>query len=559
MYNLYFMIYFKVVIKMSFDGVFLHKLLGELNSIKTGRITKIMESGDTDFIFTIRADKTNYHLLFSFSCDFARIHFTTKRYDFPSNPKSLTMFLRKHIEGYFIEDIYQYNNDRILVFKLTGYNELRDYTQKYLICEFMGRYSNMLLTDENYRILEVLKHAGVSEFGRTMLPNATYVFPTTTKMNPFKLTLEELEALQISSPKELCIKLEGISMNLASYVYTKERAIPFFYELLHKEIEPCIYKQANEKKEYYYIPLGEKVYSFSSCSAMLDAYYYDMDNQAKIKAKTNDLERVIERQIIKNEKKLKKLELESIDASSAMDYKIKGDLLLSYPHLKSKEQRVEVYDYYNQKNIMIELDPKYDIITNSQRYYKKYQKMKTAVHYIQDQMNFARNEIEYFKILSEQLKCASIHDALEIQQELIENHYIFKEEGKAKRKAKPNYLTYLIEDTEIFVGKNNLQNEYLTHKLARGTDFWFHVQNASGSHVIVATNELTEELCRSAAMLAASYSSLKNSSSIPVDYTQVKNIKKIPGKRNCFVTYTKQKTIYIDIDPNKVEGMKLKK
>ena len=159
----------------------------------------------------------------------------------------------------------------------------------------------------------------------------------------------------------------------------------------------------------------------------------------------------------------------------------------------------------------------------------------------------------------DQLKCASIKDALEIQQELIGHRYMLEDKEKNKKKARPNYLTYIVGETLLYVGKNNLENEYVTQKLAKGSDYWFHVQKASGSHVIVATNELTEELCRTAAMLAAKFSSLSDSSSIPVDYTQVKHIKKIPGKRNCFVTYTRQKTIYIDIDEAKLNQLRVKK
>ena len=140
---------------MSFDGVFLHHLLPELAKCKTGRISKISESSDTDFILTIRKDKANLNMMLSFSSDFARIHFTTKHYDSPKVPKSFTMLLRKHIEGFFIDDIFQYENDRVVVFKLAGYSEMKDYTQKFLICEIMGRYSNLILTDNNYKIIEV--------------------------------------------------------------------------------------------------------------------------------------------------------------------------------------------------------------------------------------------------------------------------------------------------------------------------------------------------------------------------------------------------------------------
>ena len=554
------MLYLRVVMIMSFDGVFLHKLIEELNLLKTGRVTKVLESGDTDFILTIRSNHQNYAVMISLSSDFARIHLTNKTYDSPTNPKSLTMLLRKHIEGFFIEDIYQYKNDRIVVFKLAGYNEMRDFTHKYLICEIMGRYSNLILTDENYKILEVLKHTGVTEFGRTMLPNAIYQFPEISKLNPFALSLKELEDLKIESPKEICNKLEGVSIALANYAFTKEQAISHFYDVLHQSASPSIFTTSQGKKDFYYFPLSSSDNeTYPSLSKLLDDYYYQADNQSKIKLKTNDLVSFIQRQIHKNEKKIKKLTAEALEASHAEDYKIKGELLLSYPNLKAKESKVSIFNYYTNQEEVIDLDIKYDVITNSQKYYKKYQKTKTAIHYIEEQLKLAESEIEYFKILLDQLKCASINDAIEIRQELIENKYLLEIANKPKKKIKPNFITYIVDDTLIYVGKNNLQNEYLTHKLAKSTDYWFHVQNASGSHVIVCANELTENLCRTAAILAANYSSLNESSSIPVDYTLVKNIKKIPGKRNCFVTYTKQKTIYIDIDKKILDSLKVKK
>ncbi|MDE7161663.1 MAG: NFACT family protein [Anaeroplasmataceae bacterium] len=545
---------------MSFDGLFLHKLMDELNVLKTGRITKIMESGDTDFVFTIRANHQNYNLMLCLSSDYARIHLTTRAYDFPSTPKSLTMLLRKHMEGYFIEDIYQYQNDRIVVFCLSGYNEMKDFTHKYLICEIMGRYSNLILTNESYSILEVLKHTGVTEFGRTMLAHATYQFPNSDKKNPYTLSLEDFYNLQVSSPKDLCQRIEGVSIAFANYAFTKGNPIEAFYQMIHQVTVPACFSTSAGKTDFYYLPLEENdVSHYETLSSLLDAYYYDMDNQSKIRLKTNDLTSFILRQIQKNERKIKKLTTDKIESAKAEEYKIKGELLLSYPNLKDKESKVSVFNYYTNTDEIIALDEKYDVITNSQRFYKKYQKAKTALHYIEEQMELSLNEIDYFQMLLNQLKCASINDALEIQQELIDNHYLLNVKTKEKRKAKPNYLTYIVQDTLIYVGKNNLQNEYVTHKLAKPTDYWFHIQNGSGSHVIVTTNELTEELIRSAAMLAAHYSSFADSSSIPVDYTQVKNIKKIPGKRNCFVTYTKQKTMYIDIVKEKIESLRIKK
>ena len=164
-----------------------------------------------------------------------------------------------------------------------------------------------------------------------------------------------------------------------------------------------------------------------------------------------------------------------------------------------------------------------------------------------------------WKLLKYQLENASLNEALEIQDELINNKYIFKNVKPTNKKNKIKLLTYIVDDKLISVGKNNIQNEYLTHKYAKSDEYWFHVKDAPGSHVVIHSNELNEELIRSAAILASYYSCLRDSSSVPVDYTKIKNIKKIPGKRNCFVTYTNQKTIYIDPDINIINKMEIKK
>lgn len=542
---------------MSFDGVFLHKLMNEFQILKTGRITKIIDSGETDFMFTIRANHQNFNLMICLSSDYSRIHLAQKKYDTPDKPKSITMLFRKYIEGFFIEDIFQYENDRIIYFKLSGYNEMKDQTTYYLICEIMGRYSNLILTDEQFKIVEVLKKSGVTEYTRTMLPNAIYQFPVTDKINPFK---ELPTDFNCSSPKDFCAKIQGISMLLATAVFQTDQVLTNFKKILSLEPSPSILLNEKGKKDFYFHSLHyDKIQSYSSLSELLEEYYYESDTQAKIKSETNDLESFIQKQIHKNERKLEKLHLELLESEHNEEYKLKGELLLSYPRLKDKEKQLELLNYYTNEAILIDLDPKYSVLENSQRYYKKYQKTKTAIHYINEQMKAAQNEIDYFKILLFQLNTAGIHDALEIKQELIQNKYLFENKDTLKKKKKPNYLTYILDGINISVGKNNIQNEYITHHLAKPNEMWFHIKDGSGSHVVVHSDVLNEELIRTAAQLAAYYSSYSLSSSVAVDYTQVKNIKKIPGVRSCFVTYTKQKTIYIDPDKHYIESLRILK
>ena len=200
------------------------------------------------------------------------------------------------------------------------------------------------------------------------------------------------------------------------------------------------------------------------------------------------------------------------------------------------------------------------MIDNSKLYYKKYQKAKTAIIHINEQLSISNDELNYFKIIYSQIENANVSDILEIESELLENKYIKKNDQKKKRKDKTKILTFVLDDSSIiYVGKNNIQNEIITHKIARHNDTWFHVKDAPGSHVVISKNgELSEYDIRTCANIAAYYSSYKDSSSVPIDYTFVRNIKKIPGKRACFVTYTNQHTIYIDPDKESINNLEQK-
>ncbi len=547
-----------------FDGIFLSKLQKELSIIKSGRISKIIESADNEFIFQIRVNKMNLNLLLSYSQTYSRIHFTNKVVESINQVKSYTMFLRKHIGGYFIEDIYQYETDRILIMKLSGFNEMQDKNTKYLISEIMGRYSNMILTDENYVILDALKHDGIGEYNRTILPNAIYEFPKTEKLNPYNYNKIEMNQLfidkKIDNPKDITNTFNGISLMLSYSVFKNDYIANNFYDYINTDIKPSIIKGYNDQLDFYYNNLNyEIIKQFNTLSELLDEYYYDLDLKAKIKAKTGDISSFLNKQINKLSDKIIKLNNELLDSEKKDTYKLYGELLLSYPKLKDKLDIVNIYNYYDNTYINIKLDKKYDIIENSNRYYKKYQKAKKATSFIKEQIDICNNEIEYFNLLLSQLKFATLNEALDIQDELIKNKYLFKQlNNTKKKKEKPKLLTYIVNDTFISVGKNNIQNDYLTNQFSKASDMWFHVKDAPGSHVVIHSDTLDETLIRTAANLAAYYSTKSDSSSVAVDYTLIKNIKKIPGKKSCFVTYKNQKTIYIDPNIDLINKLEVK-
>ncbi len=548
-----------------FDGLFLSKIKNEILFLETGRINKINEIGETDFILDIRVNRNTFHLLISFQSEYSRIHLTEKSYDNSKNPKSFTMFLRKHIEGYFIKKIWQYQNDRIIIFDLEGYSELEDLSKKHLIMETMGRYSNLILTNDEYKILDSLKHDGVGEYNRTILPNALYVFPSDDKINPLDLNYEELKDIfinkNITSPSILSKTFQGISYTISESCFNNEDYAKEFYNNLNKEIIPSTFLNKRNKLDFYFNNLDNKIINkYDNLSKLLDEYYYENDRLSKIKEKTNDILSFISRELKKDERKLIKLNQELKDTDEKDKYKLYGELLLSYPNLKEKKKNVTVLNYYNGEDINIELDEKINIIGNSNKYYKKYEKEKKSISFINIEIEKTINEIEYFNQIKDMLSYASLNDALEIKDELINNKYLFENNNKNRKKQKPNYLVYDFNGIKISVGKNNIQNDYLTNHYAKKNEWWFHVKDNTGSHVIVHyEDEMDEELIRCAAGLAAYYSSSRLSSSVKVDYTKVKYIKKVPGKKGSFVTYKNEKSIFIDPNEDEINNLKVVK
>ena len=539
---------------MSFDGIFLSKLKKELDVLKTGRISKINDIADNNFIFTIRANKENYKLYLGFNAQTSRIHLTNKDYINNPNPKNFTLFLRKNIEGYFINDIYQYETDRILIFELIGYNEMKDRSSKLLICEVMGKFSNLILTDNNYLILDSLHHDGVGEFNRIIIPNAKYQFPKTNKLNPYKTT--DFDFNIINSPKDILNNFLGVSYSFANMVFMEENIEQNFYKILNNYYLPSIYQDINNKTDFYFFSYNP-LKTYNSLSSLLDDNFYNVEKENQIKKETADLAKFIKKQINKYEQKLIKLAEEKRIALDSDIYKLYGELLLSAPNLKLKDKKILIYNYYDNKDIIINLDERYNILENSQKYYKKYQKLKKSLTYINEQIEICKNEINYFNLLNDQLKIANLNDVLEMVDELKKYKYLPNNITKNNKK-KPKYLTYEIADTLIYVGKNNIQNDYITNKLSKPNYLWFHVKDGSGSHVVIAKEDnYTENEIRTAAMLAAYYSYASNSSSVAVDYTKIKFIKKIPGQKGCFVTYSRQNTIYIDPDKDYISDLKV--
>lgn len=560
------MIYSFWVILM-FDGIYLSKIKNELLILETGRISKVNEISDTDFIFTIRAQRKNYNLLISLSSEYSRIHLATRIYDNVLSPHAFTMLLRKHIEGYFIENIKTYKSDRIMSFTLKGYNEMQDLTTKYLYIEVMGRYSNLILTDKDNYIIDALKHDGVSEFQRTILPNALYQVLESGKLDPLEYSQDELENIfnerNIKTPKDVINNFNGVSQNILFETFKSDFYANKFYSLLHLDNNPSIIINPKGREDFNYNPYSyEVVKSYDTLSQVCEEFFYLSDQKAKVKQKTGNLLQFIEKKIVKLNDKLARLNQELIETQEMDSIRIKGELLQTVLGIHERKNSVNVFNYYDNTYIDIKLDPELTVIENSKKLFKKYEKIKTSVKFIQEQIEITKSEIDYFNELKYEVDVASLNEALQIKDELIEGKYLFEQKSNnKKRKEKPHLLTYILPSSSLVsVGKNNIQNNYLTWTYAKSNELWFHVKDQTGSHVVLhKTDDITDDDIRYASMIAAFYSSSRDSSSVAVDYTLVRNIKKVPGRKGSFVTYKNQKTIYIDPDKSIIDKLEVKR
>ena len=557
---------------MSFDGNILRKVTSELNeTLLTGRINKIYQLSKYDLLFIINAKSSKNQLLISSSPSYSRIHLSKMVYEKPDTPPTFCMFLRKHLEGGIIEKISQVSNDRIIIFDIRKRNELGDVTIKKLVFEVMGRHSNLIITDDNFKILDAIKK--VMPFDgkeRTIFPGAIYQTPITDKIDPYnKVSRDEnLSIPENINEKSFLNNFIGFSPLLAREIIYRfnESKIPIkkIFDMILNESNPQI---ISSRKDYFYFTslshLQGKIKEFDSVNNMLDRYYYERDSIDIIKQKSKDIVKFIKNHISKSKTKIEKLNKELVNTSTRDKYKIKGELIQANLYNMSKGDNVLIcINYYDNTEIRIDLDIKKTPVQNSGKYFKKYKKLKTSIPHIKKQIRAAKNEMRYFEELLHQVENASLKDIAEIKDELVDKRYLKQKitNLKKKKKKKPNFETYFDEEgIEILVGKNNIQNEYITHKLAKHNEIWFHVKGAPGSHVIARKiNPLSESTIRTAAQLASYFSKLRTSSSVPVDYVEVRYIKKVPGKINSFVTYKNNKTIYIDPDEDFILNLKRK-
>ncbi len=549
---------------MSFDGFFLHHMVEELRrELVNGRIQKINQPFEQELVLQIRSNRQSHRLLLSAHPVFGRIQLTQTTFENPAQPSTFIMVLRKYLQGALIESIEQVENDRIVEMTVSNKNEIGDHIQATLIIEIMGKHSNILLVDKiSHKILEVIKHVGFSQNSyRTLLPGSTYIAPPSTEsLNPFTVKDEKLfEILQTqeTTAKNLQSLFQGLGRDTANElerILVSEK-LSAFRNFFNQETKPCL-----TETSFSPVPFANQVGEpFSSLSDLLDTYYKDKAERDRVKQQASELIRRVENELQKNRHKLKKQEKELLATDNAEEFRQKGELLTTFLHQVPNDQYQVILDnYYTNQPITIALDKALTPNQNAQRYFKRYQKLKEAVKYLTDLIEETKATILYLESVETVLNQAGLEEIAEIREELIQTGFIRRRQReKIQKRKKPEQYIASDGKTIIYVGRNNLQNEELTFKMARKEELWFHAKDIPGSHVVISGNLTpSDEVKTDAAELAAYFSQGRLSNLVQVDMIEVKKLNKPTGGKPGFVTYSGQKTLRVTPDPEKIASMK---
>ncbi|MGB9857024.1 MAG: Rqc2 family fibronectin-binding protein [Dictyoglomaceae bacterium] len=565
-------------LKLSFDLLTLEILYRELyERLKNSLVERVYQIGNTEIFLHLYSPKEGkFTLSLSVHPQLYRIQLTKKDFPYPTNPPPFAMFLRKYLEGARIIDWYLIPQERIVEFIFQRLDE----SKKKLIIELMGKYSNIILVNENNIILDAIKHVSSekSRF-REILPGEIYLYPPRSeKISILNITEENIEKTldKEKSVKEILLKdilyinpllSEEIARNVEDKNYKslsseekeelKREILKFKEKIINKDFQFLVYFLNNnpytfsvfsleifkdlKKKEFKTLTEAiDYIYSFSLETFLLD----------QLKKRLKD---IIESNLEKINKKKNEFIERIKEGESAEILKIKGEILLLYQkEIKKGTEKVLLPNPYSEKNelLEIELDPSLSPVDNAQRYFKRYKKLKRGISVIKEQLEKLEEEIYYLNSLDVALENSNNFTELqEIEEELINEGYIKKKREKERKKKKSEPYKFITSSGhEVYVGKNNRQNDYLTFNIASPEDLWFHARGTPGAHVILklkSKEEIPQEIIEEVASLAAYFSKGKNSSYVAVDYTKRKYVQKPKGGKPGFVVYKNEKTIFI--------------
>lgn len=578
---------------MALDGVFLHSLLNNLKEIlMDSKIDKINQPEKDEVIITIRKNRKNHKLLISASSKFPRIHFTNIVKENPLKAPMFLMVMRKYLIGGKIINVTQKDCDRIVIINIEASDEMGFNSTYSLIIEIMGRHSNItLVRDRDNKVMESIKHItpDINSY-RVLYPGVNYIYPPDShKLNPLDFTKDDLDNFinenNIIFDNTFFFKtFTGISKILSEELFKEYSDIAIsnlnttdiynfmnnFSHTLSSNKIFYIYSDKNGIYKDFYCYNLKNIFNnynhiiFDSPSDMLDNFFSMKDKQERLANRSTDLQKLIHTNIERCNKKSRILTDNIEEGAKKEIYKIKGDLLTSYIYtLKPGDKEVSLLNFYSEEDeyLKIALDPYKSPSENIQKYYKRYNKLKKSEEWALEQLEKNEEELTYLNSVLTNIQNVDSYDEIDaIKSELMETGYIkFKASKKGTKKNKENKPLHFITSKgfDIYVGKNNIQNDYLSLKFAHKNDIWLHTKEIPGSHVIIKGFDIDDETLSEAAIIAAHYSKGKNNSKVAVDYTEIKNLRKPNGAKPGMVIYYTNKTIYVD--PEKFDKLDITK
>jgi len=541
---------------MSFDGIFTHAMAQELNAAIVGaRVQKIQQPYPNEIVLTMRKNRKNLPVLLSAHPQYARVQITEIPFANPDVPSKFTMTLRKYLAAASLERLVQVDNDRVLHLDFATRDELGDALSLRLVVEIMGRHSNITLVNLNTgKILDLIRHVPADQNRyRLLMPGATYVNPPAQdKQNPFTAPVPE-GALTASDLQQ---QFQGLAKDSATELATRladsgATGWHAFFAALDQPDATITTGDSVSFTAVPYLSLAGEQQHYPTLSAMLDAFYVQKAERDRVQQQGSQLIRVLKNEIDKDKKKQVKLDQTLKASEKADDYRIKGEVLTTYLSQVTRGMTtVTLPNFYaDEAPLTISLSNQLSPSQNAQKYFAKYQKLRNSVAYVHEQTEKNQAELAYLEGIAAQIELANPKDIEDIRLELQDAGYLKKQkQGKkpAKRPklAKPDHF-YASDGTSIFVGKNNLQNDQLTLKTAKKTDIWLHAKDVPGSHVIIDSASPSDKTLTEAATLAAYFSKNRNGANVPVDYIEVKKIRKPNGAKPGFVVYEGQQTMYV--------------
>lgn len=567
---------------MALDGIFMHSIVDELKKyLLNGRIDKVTQPEKDEIILSIKNERKTYKLLISASPIYPKIHLSKISKVNPMQAPMFCMVLRKHMNTGRIIDIRQLDTDRVVFIDIESSDELGFYSVYTLVIEIMGRHSNIsLIRQRDNIIMDSIKHI-TPEINsvRSLYPGIKYVFPpNSTKLSPFNYSNEDFKnfistnnikleksffskvftGVSSQFSKELMhqFMITGKDFSVENLDFIYEFSKEIFNKIKSNEFYFASYSSAGVVKDFYCEKIThldeyeEKI--FSSPSELIEEYYFEKDKADRLNNRSSDLQKLININLERCYKKADILKNTLNDCDNKDKYKIYGELLTANIYsLKKGDAIAKLQNYYteNFEYVDIKLDEDKTPSENIQHYFKKYNKAKKAEEAAKIQLEITNGEIEYLQSVLTNIKNAEDYESIEeIKRELMETGYIkFKKNSNKKTKVSKPMRFISSDGIEIYVGKNNFQNDYLTLKFADKRDIWMHTKNIPGSHVIIKNyGNVPDRTLEEGAILAAFYSKAKDSTKVPVDYTEIKHVHKPNGSKPGMVIYHTNKTIYVD-------------